>query len=380
MRIYFDARYDLEDVSNGSGSFYFLIRNLRAQGAEVITGTPTLVRRPFLCQARNFYYRRLLGRQYHYFMESPYARRLAKAVSRNLRRERFDVLFTNDRNVAAYYPGTRPVVLVTDNIFRATVGSQWYERYQNLCARNLRNGDRVQELALKRALHTFVPSQWVHEHAIRSHGGNPHAVRFVRWGANLLEIPDGDVAASRGVPRRTDVRLLSVGLDWRRKQGDLLLEMAAALRKRGIAVHLTMVGMSPPGGVPGGVTLLAPLRKGNASDRAQLSHLYRNAHFFVLPTRAEGYGMVFVEAAAHALPSVALRLTGVESSVLDGVSGVLLDPEARAEQFADLIEKYLDCPDEYLCLCRSARGFYDSEANWPRAAREILNILESSLQ
>jgi glycosyltransferase involved in cell wall biosynthesis len=152
------------------------------------------------------------------------------------------------------------------------------------------------------------------------------------------------------------------------------------LRRRGIGAQLTIVGMSPPEGVPAGITIIPPLNKARLADRELLACLYRESHFFILPTRAEGYGIVFAEAAAHALPSLSFRLTGVESSVLDGVSGTLLEPGANAEQFADVIEHYLSRSREYQRLCRSARNFYETEANWPRASREMLDIIGWSLR
>lgn len=62
------------------------------------------------------------------------------------------------------------------------------------------------------------------------------------------------------------------------------------------------------------------------------------ARLFVAPSRtaasgdSEGFGMVFLEAAAHGLPTVAYRHGGVSEAVMDGVTG-LLSPEG---DFADL--------------------------------------------
>ena len=44
----------------------------------------------------------------------------------------------------------------------------------------------------------------------------------------------------------------------------------------------------------------------------------------------EGYGMVYLEAALHALPTVAWRTGGVEEAVIQGETGLLVD-EGDAE-------------------------------------------------
>ena len=40
----------------------------------------------------------------------------------------------------------------------------------------------------------------------------------------------------------------------------------------------------------------------------------------------EGFGLVYLEAAAHGLPIIANRVGGVEDAVSDGENGILVDP------------------------------------------------------
>ncbi len=65
-------------------------------------------------------------------------------------------------------------------------------------------------------------------------------------------------------------------------------------------------------------------------DQQELSKFYRLADLFVLLTHKdenheEGWGTVFLEAAACGLPVVAGRVGGVEEAVLDGETGVVVD-------------------------------------------------------
>jgi len=74
---------------------------------------------------------------------------------------------------------------------------------------------------------------------------------------------------------------------------------------------------------------------GAVNDDALASH-YSNASLFALPSRTrigphpegEGFGLVYIEAAAAGLPSVALRGGAVSEVVVDGVTGVLVDSAA----------------------------------------------------
>jgi phosphatidyl-myo-inositol dimannoside synthase len=75
---------------------------------------------------------------------------------------------------------------------------------------------------------------------------------------------------------------------------------------------------------------------GAVDDRA-LEHYLSSAHVFCLLSRApageaagEGFGIAFIEAAAHGLPAVAGRAGGAVDAVRDGVTGLLVDPEDPA--------------------------------------------------
>jgi glycosyltransferase involved in cell wall biosynthesis len=61
-------------------------------------------------------------------------------------------------------------------------------------------------------------------------------------------------------------------------------------------------------------------------SRAELADRYRRAAVFCLPSRQEGFGIVFLEAMAHGLPIVAGRAGAVPETVAEGEVGLLADP------------------------------------------------------
>lgn len=73
---------------------------------------------------------------------------------------------------------------------------------------------------------------------------------------------------------------------------------------------------------------------------ADLMRLYSGAGVFVLPSQKEGFGIVFAEAMWFGLPVVAARAGAAEEVVEDGVTGILVPPDAP-EQLASAVSGLL---------------------------------------
>jgi glycosyltransferase involved in cell wall biosynthesis len=87
---------------------------------------------------------------------------------------------------------------------------------------------------------------------------------------------------------------------------------------------------------------------GNIPDE-ELSEVYDRADIFALTSvshgySVEGFGLVYLEAAAHGLPIVAHRIGGVPEAVRNGVTGLLVTPDRPAELAAAFEKLIHDAP------------------------------------
>ena len=64
---------------------------------------------------------------------------------------------------------------------------------------------------------------------------------------------------------------------------------------------------------------------------AEKPDLYSLADLYVMPSRGEGFGFVFLEAMASGVPVIASRLDGGREAVLNGELGTLVDPSNPAD-------------------------------------------------
>lgn len=77
----------------------------------------------------------------------------------------------------------------------------------------------------------------------------------------------------------------------------------------------------------------------------QLSACYANCDVFALPSRGEGFGLVFPEAMAHSKPVVGGAHGGTPDIVEDGVTGLLV-PHGDTDRVGQALESLLSHPDE----------------------------------
>ena len=169
-----------------------------------------------------------------------------------------------------------------------------------------------------------------------------------------------------GSPRN---RLLFVGGDFDRKGGDLVVAAVSHLRAAGRDVTLTVAGpRSWPmaGPVPDGVQFAGRV----ASDGAAL---FDDHDLFVMPSRFEAYGIVFLEAQARGLPCIGSARCAMPEIIDDGATGRLLaddDPVA----LADLIAATLDDVELYR-RCEERAALVAAQTTWTAVAARMVEVM-----
>jgi glycosyltransferase involved in cell wall biosynthesis len=118
-------------------------------------------------------------------------------------------------------------------------------------------------------------------------------------------------------------RFLFVGIDWSRKNGDAVVRAFRRLRAVLPEARLDLVGGHPMIDEPG-VTTHGVLSRRDPASQELLDRLYADATVFVLPSRFEPAGIVYLEAASAGLAVIGTTEGGARDLVGDG--GVAVDP------------------------------------------------------
>jgi glycosyltransferase involved in cell wall biosynthesis len=112
---------------------------------------------------------------------------------------------------------------------------------------------------------------------------------------------------------------------------------------------------------------------GHVDDTAK-HHVMQQAWVHVLPSRKEGWGLAVIEAAQHAVPTIGYRSSGgLADSIIDGVTGVLVDDRA---ELVSRLEQLLADPvlRDQLGTKAQARS---AEFSWKQSADAMRSVLES---
>ena len=372
---------DSHDVRVWSGTTYHMAQALARQVGEVSNLGPVEWRGLRAVHRILRVQQAVTGWRFQPALSPLAVRGNAARIARRQRVARAEILFAPAGG--ALIPGLRhgvPVAYSSDATARLLHG--YYDSHP-YAGRGFARANALEGQAIRRADLLIYPSEWAAQSAITHYGADPVKVHVVPYGANLARVPSR-AAALRA--RGGDLRLLFVGADWHRKGGDVVVATLAALRARGIAAQLDVVGCAPPegvllSGVPLSCLHVHPfLDKSDPAQARQLEALYLNADILVQPSRAECYGIVFAEAAAHGVPSFASCTGGISGAMRDGKSGFLLPRDADGPAYAGRIAALLAEPGGLSVMRRSARDEYEARFNWDHWAARVVTIFRHHLE
>ena len=105
-------------------------------------------------------------------------------------------------------------------------------------------------------------------------------------------------------------------------------------------------------------------------SEATLAELYARAAVFVMPSRGEGFGLVYLEAMRAGRPCVAARASAAAEIVADGETGLLVDP-LDPEAIAGALGRLLAAPNLARAMGEAGRRRLERQFT-PRRFRERL--------
>jgi glycosyltransferase involved in cell wall biosynthesis len=276
-------------------------------------------------------------------------------------------------NCVPYIVTKRNLIYISDTTF--CLISRMYPDFKNFPNWLKVQGNKNEAITLSRSRHIIYSSEWASRSARIDYGIPPERIHQLPFGPN---IPEGYIKRfllPKAINPTQEVKLLFVSADWKRKNGDFVIETCRLLIARGMTVRAILIGDTPNSVRQlDFVDCRGFLRKSIPKQLEELCKAYQEAHFLLLPTTAEATAIVLSEAQAFGVPPIAFDVGGTGSVVKHRQSGLLLSPGSTPRAFADEILRYVENPSLYLELSNQCLEWHREQANWRRWASLIVEL------
>ena len=192
--------------------------------------------------------------------------------------------------------------------------------------------------------------------------------------------PAIDEAAIERRAQTEPLRVTFVGNITYRKGLDTLIDGVAAA---GDDIELTVVGRPVDGDYVASVR--QQISERGLTDRVgmvgeltdeELANTLSASHVLAVPSRYEGFGIVYVEGMSFGLPAIATRAGGATDIVTDGETGMLVDPDDPAA-VANALGTLADDADLLAEMGRAARRRYERHPDWETTTTRVRRLLST---
>jgi len=100
------------------------------------------------------------------------------------------------------------------------------------------------------------------------------------------------------------------------------------------------------------------------------------SHFFLLPTVADTFGIVFAESNSFGLPALSYDIGGIASVILNDVNGYCFNPNVSMEDIALYIRDVFNDKSKYEELCYTSFNEYETRLNWKVSGRLLQDLIK----
>lgn len=371
-KIAFLSDGDPRDKSLWSGTMYMMYSSFIQLGYEVdwIPATKYTEKEINFIEKLASFHEKILNRTFNRYQNLTKAFIASRRIKNKLKETDFDLLFvSNAINDIAFLNIKQPIIYVNDILYDQHIN--YYPAYKGLGWYSKKILRYLEKKVLQKSSAVLLPSEWSVERAVSFYHLPSDKVHLLRFGANI-DVPQKNNFQPKKLTQPITFLFLSV--EWERKRGDIALDTVELLVKKGYNVKLKVVGCIPP--KESEIMEVVPfLNKNIPEDYQKLKDTLNSSHFLFVPTEAECYGIVFCEASAYGLPSITTATGGVTSIVKDGINGFALPLNAKADEYAKIIEPFLINESKFQELSKTSRARYDQALNWDVWRNELRNIL-----
>jgi len=381
MKVIFVTTYDARDIRNWSGIPYYIAKGFVERGIEVefISELNSLSDKYWKFRLKELFYNQILNKKrgtYISFYERENLKYIAKQVKGKIDKIDHGIIFSPGTIPIAYLNTDKPIVFWTDATF--AVMENYYQDFEGLSKRTVKNCHAYERNAIKRSSVAIYSSEWAATSCIKDYGANSSRVKIIPFGSNIQSNRTiKDIIENNNKKSRNTCKLLLIGQDWKRKGVDKAIRVAEQLNKS-IKTELTIVGCTPPTHeiLPDFIKITGFVSKSNIDGVRFIEDLYKENHFFILPTIAEAMGVVFCEANSFGLPVITTNTGGISTVIRNDINGKMFEIDFDIVECAKYIEDIFGDFERYNNYSIKSFKEYLERLNWQVSIDKCISYMK----
>ena len=366
MKIGYITKQNPNNILAYSGTHFHMYKALHENFDEVIPFGPIEGSFPIIPKI----YGRLLrvgsNKIYKYQYNIGLAKRAARLIDEKIQEAKPDALLASLMSPeVAYLKSDLPLYITTDATFPLL--KDVYNSHSNLHPKSIQEALHLERKAFERATKLLLPLQWLADSAMQEYGIPASKIEVIPYGSNLgLSLGENEIETL--IEQRVNdqiLKLLFVGVRWEEKGGPFAVDVIDELQRMGVDSELIIAGCEPE--ISADKTYIKKVGffdKSKEEEKDAFIDLYKKAHFFIMPTKAECVGMSFIEAGSVGLPAIGTEVGGVPEAIIDSKTGLIIKEKHSARYVAGWISEYWNNAHAYRSMMDNAFQIQTKTSNW----------------
>jgi len=369
------TRLDPYNLRSWSGLSYFILKTLQ-KNFNVITVGPLSNRIRFFYIFKRFFFS-IFDIKFDIDRPINVAKDFAKQIENKISEKKYEAIVTSEPYLVTFLKTTKPIFIYTDFLF-ATLYHNYYSK-NKVSRETFVHGNYCELVSLKKSKKIILTSPYAINHGSKYYKIKKTSFLYIPFGANFDLIPNKNKIIQTIKNKKFKIcNLVSSGVDWNRKGMDKAVELVNKINEKGLRARLYIIGAknnNKKKDISKYVTYVNFLNKNDLTDQKIYSKLLCQAHFNILFSKAEAFGLVNVEASAFGLYTITNNIGGISGAIKNHVNGYRFNPKANTSFIADFIIDIFIDKKNYINKSLSARDSYDKKLNWDVISKKLKKVI-----
>lgn len=380
IKIAFVTRLDPLNIKQWSGLNYFIYKCLKNLGFKVYLIGPLNNSIRYIYLLKKFFLS-LFRIKFDIDRSITVSKNLSEQVQKKISNRKYNLIFTTDSTTISYLKTKVPIIIWHDMDFLNYFLN--YFKNKKKSKKNLLEGFICEQKSYLKAKKIILTSNWAKYQAIRRYNIKSNKITVLGFGANLLSVPPRNKIV-KNIHRKKNQKicnLISIGVDWKRKGMDKAVKLVKIMNAKGVETNLNIIGSKCPKNFSNykKINIVSFLNKQNATERKKMNKYLLDAHFNILFSKAEGFGVVFAEASAFGLYSISHNIGGINQVVINNKNGFLFDTNQSLDLVANYLIRIFKNPKKYYLKSYNSRMQFEKKLNWNHIGIKLKKIITDNI-